>query len=317
MVIFNRIPVQDMLARPDLADMVQQQLALVASIREFAAEIGLEPGDSYTTFYDTGKDPISWNVSASPPDRFEAYLWEFPIIGSVPYKGFFEKVRAVDVRDELKAEGFDAIVRPVSAYSTLGFFSDPILSSMLDYTPDQLADLILHELTHAVAYAPEQTDFNESLATFVGRQGSLLFLIHHYGSDTPLLEQALQRRADAALFRKFMVATVASLDSLYSLALPIERVLLQRQAIFAHRKEEFTKVRDRFRLSNYDGFLKWELNNARLLSYRRYNRDLDLFAATFRLSGEDLAASIDLFIRCANEDEPWACLRDYTKVAPD
>ena len=307
-VVYKRIPVQSLLARPDLAEQTRTQLALIQAILRYAESVGLQTDDQYTTFYDTGGSPISWNVSASPPDRFSPYTWDFPFVGEVPYKGFFRRDLADEQRDALAAEGYDAIVRPVSAYSTLGFFSDPILSSMLGYAPDQLADLILHELTHALVYAPGQTDYNESLATFVGRQGSLLFLAQHFGPETPLLQQAKTRRADAALFRHFMAETVAALDSLYSLGLPRSVVLRDRQVVFAQRQRYFTLIRGQFTHSYYDGFRQWELNNARLLSYRRYNANLALFAAVYRARDENLASALEIFAACAEDSNPWQCL---------
>lgn len=308
-VVYKRIPVQTLLARPDLAAQTRTQLELIQAILRYAESVGLKVGDQYTTFYDTSDDPISWNVSACPPDRFSPYTWDFPFVGEVPYKGFFRRDLAAEQRDALAAAGYDAIVRPVSAYSTLGIFSDPILSSMLGYAPDQLADLILHELTHALVYAPGQTDYNESLATFVGRQGALLFLGQHFGADTPLLQQAEVRRADAALFRHFMAETVAALDSLYSLGLPRSVVLRDRQVVFAQRQRDFTRIRTQFSHNQYDGFLQWELNNARLLSYRRYNTNLVLFSAVYRARGESLASALEIFAACAEDSSPYQCLR--------
>ena len=312
-VVYKRISVQTLLARPDLAEQTRTQLELIQAIRRYAESVGLKTDDQYTTFYDTGGGPISWNVSACPPDRFSPYTWDFPFVGEVPYKGFFRRDLADEQRDALAAAGYDAIVRPVSAYSTLGFFSDPILSPMLGYAPDQLADLILHELTHALVYAPGQTDYNESLATFVGRQGSLLFLAQHFGPDTPLLQQAEARRADAALFRHFMVETVAALDSLYSLELPRSVVLRDRQVVFAERQRDFALIKTQFTHNYYNGFLQWELNNARLLSYRRYNANLTLFSAVYRARGEDLASALEIFAACAENDNPWQCLRVATE----
>ena len=308
-VMYERISVQTLLARPNLAEQTRTQLVLIQAILRYAKSVGLKTDDHYTTFYDTGGDPISWNVSACPPDRFSPYTWNFLLVGEVPYKGFFRRDLADAQRDALAAEGYDAIVRPVSAYSTLGFFSDPVLSSMLGYAPDQLADLILHELTHALVYAPGKTDYNESLATFVGYQGSLLFLAQHFGSDTPLLQQAAARRADADLFRRFMVETVAALDSLYSLDLPRSVVLRDRQVVFAQRQRDFTLIKAQFSHNQYDGFLQWELNNARLLSYRRYNANLTLFSAVYRSYGEDLASALEIFAACAEAGNPWQCLQ--------
>ena len=316
-VVYKRIPVQTLLARPDLAEQTRTQLELIQAILRYAESVGLKIDDHYTTFYDTGGDPISWNVSACPPDRFLPYTWDFPIVGEVPYKGFFRRALADEQRDALAAAGYDAIVRPVSAYSTLGIFSDPILSPMLGYAPDQLADLILHELTHALVYAPGQTDYNESLATFIGRQGSLLFLAQHFGTETPLLQQAEARRADAALFRRFMAEIVAALDSLYSLGLPRSVVLRDRQVVFAQRQRDFALIKAQFIHNQYDGFLRWELNNAQLLSYRRYNANLTLFSAVYRARGEDLASALEIFAACAEDDDPWQCLRVTTEAEED
>ena len=308
-VFYQRIPVPTLLARPDLSEQTRTQLELIQAILGYAESVGLQTDDQYTTFYDTGGDPISWNVSASPPDRFAPYTWDFPFVGQLPYKGFFRRDLAARQRDALADAGYDALLRPVSAYSTLGIFSDPILSSMLRYAPDQLADLILHELTHALVYIPKQTDYNESLATFVGRQGSLLFLAQHFGGDTPLLQQAAARRADAALFRQFMAETVAALDSLYSLGLPRSVVLRDRQVVFAQRQRDFALISGQFTHNHYDGFLQWELNNARLLSYRRYNTNLTLFSAVYRACGDDLAGALKIFVACAEDRNPWQCLR--------
>ena len=312
-MVYKRIPVQSLLARPDLAEQTRTQLALIQAILRYAESVGLQTDDQYTTFYDTGGDPISWNVSACPPDRFSPYTWDFPFVGEVPYKGFFRRDLADEQRDALAAEGYDAIVRPVSAYSTLGFFSDPILSSMLGYAPDQLADLILHELTHALVYAPGQTDYNESLATFVGRQGSLLFLAQHFGTDTPLLQQAETRRADAALFRHFMAETVAALDSLYSLGLPRSIVLRDRQVVFAQRQRDFTLIKAQFTHNYYDGFLQWELNNARLLSYRRYNANLALFAAVYRAHRRGFGQCLGDFCGLCRRRQPLAVPKRHNR----
>lgn len=310
-VVLDCEPVADLLARADLDSTQRTRLLLIGAIRRYGMEqIGLEESSSYTCLFDTQGEPVSWNVSASLPDRFTPYLWSFPIAGTVPYKGFFDKERAQTEYDRLKSLGYDTILRPVSAYSTLGYFSDPVLSTMLEYHAASLADLILHELTHGTVYVQGNTDFNESLATFVGRTGSLTFLADHFGADTPLIEQAQQRREDATLFQKFMAGVVTSLDSLYSLELPRETVLARRQDVFQLAKERYRIMRSQFRQVNYDGFLKWEINNARLLSYRRYHRNLDSFAEIYSLKKESLNESLQLCKACESADDPWNCLED-------
>lgn len=310
-IVLNCEPIDDLLARADLDSTQRTRLLLIEAIRRYGLDkVGLKESSSYTCFFDTRGEPVSWNVSASLPDRFAPYLWSFPIAGTVPYKGFFDRERAQREYDRLKSLDYDAILRPVSAYSTLGYFSDPVLSTMLEYPAASLADLILHELTHGTVYVQGNTDFNESLATFVGQTGSLAFLAAHFGTDTPLIEQAQQQREDAARFRKFMNGVVASLDSLYSLELPRETVLVRRRDVFQLAKKRYRTIRSQFRRTNYDGFLKWEVNNARLLSYRRYNRNLDSFAEIYSLKKEHLDESLLVFKACEGAEDPWNCLED-------
>ena len=286
---------------------------VIEAVRQFGqGHIGLQPSDNYTCFYDTGGRPISWNISASPPHRFEAYKWSFPLVGALPYKGFFDEAAAQQEGRSLRRQGYDVLVRPVSAYSTLGYFTDPILSTMLGYSDDALADLILHELTHATVFAPEHTDYNESLANFIGRRGSLQFLAHFHGPDTPLIEQARQRRRDAERFRSFMTSLVGQLDSLYSSSLDSSRIVVQRQAVFRRAQARFKSIRDQFERSSYDAFLQWDLNNARLLSYRRYNRSTALFDGVLKAHQGRWGPALALFKSCSTQNDPWACL---TKAA--
>lgn len=311
-IVLDSRPIPELLADSRLDSTVRRQLKLVGAIRAFAADsLGLEQGSNYTRYYDTGGDPVSWNISASPADRFAPYTWDFPLVGALPYKGYFERPRAEAARDRLQKAGYDVLLRPVSAYSTLGFFSDPVLSTMMSYTPVQLADLIIHELTHSTIFADGQADFNESLAGFIGRAGSLWFVRHHFGDDTPLVPQALQSRQDRRLFRRFMVKVVARLDSLYGQGLPLEQVLARRQAVFAAAKDEYRALRPQFQRLNYDGFLQWEVNNARLLSYRRYHREPEVFQRVVDISGGRLDKALKVFKGCEDADDPWACLKAW------
>ena len=288
----------------------RQKLALVESIRSFAREhIGLEPGDNYTYFYDTGGRPVSWNVSACPPHRFSAYKWSFPIVGAVPYKGFFEKNRALEERERLQKMGYDTIVRPVSAYSTLGFFSDPVLSPMLNYSEDRLANLLIHELTHSTIYIADHADFNESLATFVGRQGALDFIVARHGTATVKLSQIRKRREESARFRKFLQTLTTSLDSLYSQDLERQVVLEKRIRIFERAQDRYRELRSTFTAGNFDYFLDWQVNNAQLLSFRRYNRDLELFSRVYDSEGQSLDRVLAICQSCADASDPWSCLR--------
>jgi predicted aminopeptidase len=304
-------PIEEVLSAGVLDSLRRGRLELTQQIRRFGtAQLGLQPTRSYTLYYDTARKPISWNVSASPRDRFDAYLWSFPVAGTVPYKGFFLRRLAEEERARLAERGLDVHLRPVSAYSTLGYFPDPVLSTMLEYSPDVLADLILHELTHGTVYLKGQTSFNESLATYVGREGSLRFLADHFGSDSPWIARAQMRRRDVARFREFMFGVVGTLDSLYSAAADSQTAVSQRELLFAASKERYRATRDTYELLNYDDFLEWPINNARLLSYRRYNTDLAMFDSLCQMPGGSLAAVIQSASDCAEAADPWSCMRE-------
>lgn len=310
-IVLNSRPMAQVMADANLPTDARQQLEFVQAVRSFAQDhIGLASSDNYTRYFDTGGGPVCWNVSACPPERFEPHCWWFPIVGSVPYKGFFSRHKAILERDRLREDGLDAQARAVSAYSTLGFFSDPVLTTMLAYPEDALADLLIHELTHATVYVKGQTDYNESLANFVGQVGSLEMLSHRYGANSEQVVQARERRADAGIFRDFMAGVVSTLDSLYSLGLPRDEVLQQRQEVFAGCKDRYRLVRSQFRRADrYDGFLEWEIDNARLMSYRRYNRDLDLFRHLYEREGNSLRRVVQMAATCEHETDPWQCLK--------
>ncbi|MEE2656871.1 MAG: aminopeptidase [Candidatus Latescibacterota bacterium] len=313
-VLWSSRPVGDVLDAPSTSPELRIVLVRVDDIHRFALEnlgFGEEPEDNYTRYYDTGGQPISWNVSASLVDAFEPYRWKFPLVGSLPYKGFFSKERASEEYERLRERGLDAVLRPVSAYSTLGYFSDPILSTMARYQEGQLADLILHELTHSIIYVEHHTGYNESVASFVGRAGALEYLTHRYGEFSQQFTQAEQRRRESDRFREFVRAVTDSLDRLYQFELPRQVVLRKRRAIFQRAQARFRqRLTEDFPGGHYNGFLNWKVNNAQLLAYRRYNRSLGDFEAVYRVKGRRLRDAIPVFVFCSEQDEPFSCIAD-------
>jgi predicted aminopeptidase len=310
-VLFRSQPIEDVLRRPGLPPQVRDGLLLVDSLRTYAARLGLDPSSSYTRYLDTEGQPIAWNVSACPPDRFAPRLWRFPIVGELPYKGFFTEARAREERERLQRQGLDVLLGPVSAYSTLGFLSDPVLSTMLCYPDDRLAELVLHELTHATVFARGQTDFDESLATYMGRAGTLEFLGERHGLDSPPVEQARARHADQDRSQTFVEELITSLDSLYARNLPRALVLEQRRQVLSRAQERFRSLQPPPRVHGYGGLLRWEIvNNALLLSCRRYHRDLGIFAQVRRSRDGSLRQALAVFASCGRAADPWACLRD-------
>ena len=263
-VLLNSQRIDTLLADPAVPDDVKLKLRLVREIKAFGEdELGLKPSSNYESFYDTKGQPITYIVSACRKDRFQPHLWWFPIVGDVPYKGFFHKDDAVAEAKELEAQGYDVSLGTAAAYSTLGYFPDPVLSTMLEYPEEQLVALLLHELTHGTIYLPGGTDFNEGLASFVGWQGALEFARCRYGIGSEKYDRTVrafaseERRDERArdVFRK--------LDELYKSGLSREEILRKRDQV-AGRK----------------------VNNAEILMSRRYGR-YDEFRTKFeRAKGE-------------------------------
>ena len=200
-------------------------------------------------------------------------------------------------------------MRPVSAYSTLGWFPDPILSTMLRYDEADLADLVIHELTHATLWIEGDVTFNESLASFVGEAGALIWLEKKYGKDAPVVLEVRDARADAVVFRLFMHEIATQLDSLYQSDLDRETKIIRRQAVFEGAKETYFTLLLRTNL--YDGFPQWELNNARMALYRVYRARTDIFQRVYEAVEERLPNAIAVFKKCETARDPAGFLQDW------
>ncbi len=198
-VVWNARPLEEYLSDPAFPDSLKAKLLLIQEIRRFAVDsLGINPSDNYTTVYNQGGKPILWVVTATPPYKLEAEEWRFPLIGSFSYKGFFDYARAQREEAGLKAKGLDTEIDEVSGWSTLGWFKDPILTNWLSRSEGQLANLIIHELTHGTLYVKNNVEYNENLASFVGDHGATMFLEHKYGRNSP----QYRRYEDGKIFRE-------------------------------------------------------------------------------------------------------------------
>ncbi len=312
-LLWKAKPIDEVLKAGTLSLDQRAKLELVQAIRGFArSEIGLNASQNYTTYSNIGRGPVSWNLVVCPKDRIEPLQWSYPIVGAVPYRGYFDRAKAEAARDAYIAEGYDTCLRPVSAYSTLGWFSDPILSSMLRYSEGDLADLIIHELTHATVWIEGDVTFNESLASFVGETGALMWLQRKYGAEGKEVHRVLDERADGIVFRKFMHGISARLNSLYQSDSPLETTLRLRQRIFDSARAEFHALP--LKTDLYAHFPSWELNNARMALYRVYRERADVFARVYLACDKDLKATVEVLRQCANARDPSAWLAEWLKA---
>lgn len=183
-VILNAKPVEEVLTDPAVPDSVKAKLRFIEEIRQFAIDsLGLNATPNYQTYYDQQNKPICYVLTVAEPYRIKAVEFSFPLIGSFTYKGFFDLEKAKQEAQLWK--GYDTEISPVSAYSTLGYFHDPILSGMLQLSEGRLASLIMHEMTHSTLFIKNQHEFNENLANFIGDYGAVRFLAQRFGIDSP------------------------------------------------------------------------------------------------------------------------------------
>lgn len=289
-------PVAEVLADPAVAEPTKAKLRWVLRAREFGIQrVGLAGTDNYTWFYDTGGKPVAWNVTACRKHAFKEKRWWFPIVGSVPYLGFFDKEDALAEKRQLEEDGWDTHLSEVAAYNTLGWFVDPVFSPMLRNDEAHLAATVLHEMTHGTVYFPGQSDFDETLAEWVGNQAARELLIEVYGADSAARKRFDEDLEDDARFNAFLHEVRQELERLYAEEIPREEKVAKRELVFARARERFAAELPRYKTRAYASFLKKDLNNALILSYGRYHARTDLFDRVFEAHGRDLRATVGFF----------------------
>ena len=312
-ILSRRQPIADVIARPDTDAETRRKLELVLQARTFAEhELGLDTGESFTTYSWVDSDTLLMVVSAARKDRFEAHTWWFPIVGNVPYKGYFNFDEAWKEAEALERKGFDTHVRPSGAFSTLGWFNDPVLNTVLRYSDVSLANTVIHELLHNTMFVPSRVSFNESFANFVGDRGAIEFFCRRDGNDARTCRLATDAWADNLLFGRFIEDLVGRLDDLYERNdLSTEEKVRLREPIFAAARERFAnEIRPALRTTSFRGFESEPLNNATLIATRLYYDRLDLFEAAYVYNGHDLRRTIE-WVRAtvsAGEGDPFNLL---------
>lgn len=316
-ILWNRQPIAERLADPTPLHAsrnleLREKLRLVLEVRAFAmAELGLAESESYTTFYDSRGEPVAWNVSGCRPDGLYPLTWSFPFVGTLPYVGFFEKSFAIDELRALRAAGHDALLLPVPAYSTLGWFDDPVFTAMLLRDDEaRIAEVVIHELAHATVWIEGEVELNENLASFVGEEGARLFFTARGEAGRAALAEAERSSRDSAVFNEAIAALREELERIYEASGERARKLeLKREAIAAFRERYRREVKPRLSDEAYDWVLEVELNNAILLQFRRYHGEQELFRALHERCGRDLRATLKALAAVAAAEDPRAELR--------
>lgn len=311
----NVEPIDDVLASGRLTEEEDQKLRLIVKARQFAADsVGLDVGDSYTMFYDTRGNPLAWNLSAARRDKLEARKWTFPIVGEVPYLAFFDEKYLRREEQKLIDAGWDTMTYELDAYSTLGFFADPVRSTMLKRGTLSLADTIIHELLHNTIWRANNTNFNESLATFVGRTGAVQFLRAEFGEESGWPEVAAAYYADLDAVNAFLFGLYNDLKDYFAQPLTSDELIAGREAVYQSGRDRFVnEIQPTLTYAaSFDGYANLPTNNAWMLGHYRYNLDLEVFESVFAAVNEDWPAALAVFKQAADAPgSPFDYLRDW------
>lgn len=271
---------------------LRQRLTLVLAARAFAADsLGLAVGSTYTTYVDVGRDTLLLVLSASRRERLREVTWHYPIVGIVPYKGFFNANRARREADRLAQDGLDVYLRPSGAFSTLGYLSDPLFSTAMSRDTMELVATVLHELAHNTLYVKSQTPFNESFASFVGYRGAEAFF--RARRDTVDAKRAAARWRDERTLDVFYAELARRLDSAYAEPLSTEKMEQVRSTLFGWAREQFRgPVGQSLETYDWRWFAQAPLNNAVVIAQRLYRMDLNLFDEIYLQNNADIAETV-------------------------
>jgi predicted aminopeptidase len=302
-ILMARRPIDHLLAREDTAPALRERLALTLAVRTFAADrLGLRVGDSYSTFAEVDGDATVWVLSAARRDRLEPHTWWYPVVGRVPYRGFFARDAAEHAGRRLAAQELDVEVRSAVAFSTLGWFADPLLSTAAEGSVAEVAETLMHELFHATLYVPGKAAFNESAATFVGHRGAIAFFCGGPGSEASACAESRREWARVRARGRVLGRLADRLRRLYATPLPVAA----REGIRGRLAERAAATLVRRALGSRSELVP--PNNARLLGKLLYLTELDTFerlAPTDAGLGPAVAA---LVAEARHADDPFAAL---------
>jgi predicted aminopeptidase len=309
-------PIDEWVADTATPEALRERLLRAQQIRRFAAEsLGLPDNRSYTAYADLQRPAAVWNVFATPELSLELKTWCYPVLGCAGYRGYFERADAEAMAAELQAGGYDVNVAPVPAYSTLGWFSDPLLNTFIHVPDVELARLIFHELSHQVVYARDDTAFNESFATAVEREGVRRWLAAH-GDERQRAAWAAysQRRED---FLGLLLAQRRRLDAIFRSDATVEEKRAAKAAVFEDLQHRYRQLRDERwgGFAGYDRFFERRLSSAHLAAVGAYNDWVPAFDALLAESGGDLPAFYARVRQLGALDQP-ARTAELRRLAP-
>ena len=309
-ILQARRPIADLVADSGTDPGLKGSLQLVLDSRDYAARLGLLAKETYTTYSDVGRDTLLLVLQASPKDCLCEHTWNYPVVGRIPYKGFFDPRAAQREADGFVARGYDVYLRPSGAFSTLGWFNDPLLNTAVTGDSVELAATVFHEIAHNTLYVKSATPFNESFAQFVGYRSAESFF--NSRGDSARARRAADRWEDEVVLGDFYSALASRLQTLYDQHPDSAALEAGRNEAGAWARAELEgPVAERLRTLRIGKLPERPVNNARITSARIYRTRLELFDRWYRAHGGDIGgsvASLDTLMQGVVGDSAYARL---------
>lgn len=305
-IITQSRKVEKYLNDPTYPDSLKEKIRLIQEIKQFTVEhLGFQPSTNYNKMYDQKGKPMMFVVTGSEKYALKPMEWNFPIVGKVSYKGFFTKEEAEAESKRIEALGYESRIRIVNAWSTLGWFKDPIMSSMLEDPPGELAELIIHELSHGTIFIKNNVDLSENLANFIGDKGAHLFLKFKYGESSSEYREYVEATADYDKFSKHFIQSSKLMDSVYATSSFKMADSLSKDSIKDYFIGQITNAIDTMFFYQpefyHHRFKDKKPNNATFIVFRQYNSMQDEFEDEFvKNAGGDLKLYVNYLIQKYN-----------------
>lgn len=317
-ILRKRQPISELVEDPDTPAALRKKLQFILSVRAFAEKkLQLAVDDHYLSYVALDRPYVVWNVFAAPEFSLTPKTWCFPIVGCVAYRGYFAEEDARRFGDSLKQEGYDVFIGGAIAYSTLGWFDDPVLSTFLYLNEPDTAALIFHELAHGILYVRDDTAFNESFATTVEQEG--LRRWQASANDPKGHEKWLRKHRQRRKFTDLVSTYRARLQEVYESNLSLTVKRKQKAAVFTQMRSEFSNLKsDHGGMAAYDAWFNYPLNNAQLISVSTYHNWVPAFSRMLSESGGDLEKFYQKCRQLAENDPPERnrILEQYVNNAP-
>lgn len=289
-LLSQRKPIAKVIADPATSPDIKTRLEYAQEAREFAShQLALPDNKSYRSYVDLKRDNVLWNVFAAPEFSVDPKLWCFPVAGCVVYRGYFKESAAQHYADKLRAQGFDVVVSGVPAYSTLGHFNDPVISTMMRWNNTQVAATLFHELAHQVVYVKDDSSFNEAFATVVADEGIKRWLLQRNNPGALERWHLYEQRGNE--FAQLLLRTRAKLRHVYETSQSVGEKLQRKQQVLNELLAEYAQLKAST-WDGYTGYDKWferPLNNADFIAIATYQQCVPGFEKLLHSVNDDLS----------------------------